>query len=223
VLPRRCVLLALAAAVCARGASLDDVLARMDGAAKQFKSYSAAARVLEYTKIVDGTHEKNGSFRLRRIKNGVGGIMDLTEGPDRTVLHFNGPELEIYLPKAEEIQVYKVGQYTAMVNRMLLLGFSVGRDDLKKDYDASFVGAETADGIPTSHIALTPKSPEALKYVRKIELWIDAKGNAIRQRVTKPSGDTQLVDYSNLQVNPALPDSEFELNVPPGVTKVKEN
>jgi hypothetical protein len=101
-------LFTLLAVLFARGASLDDVLARMDTAAKQFESYSATAKVLEYRKLFpDDKDEQTGSFRLRRIKSGVGGIMDLSAGQDPKVFHFNGPELEIYFPKAGETQVIK--------------------------------------------------------------------------------------------------------------------
>jgi len=218
------ILLALLAAVSVRGASLDDVLARMDTAAKQFKSYSAAAKVVDYTKLLDDRYEQNGSFRLRRIKNSVSGIMDLSAGRDPKVFHFNGPLLEIYLPKAGETQVWKVGQYTSLLNRMLLVGFSVPRDELKKDYAIALGGAEKLGATSVTRIVLTPKSREALKIIVRIELWIpDGTGYTIRQKIGEPKEDYRLVDYSNLQVNPPLADSAFELNVPPGTEKVIEN
>jgi outer membrane lipoprotein-sorting protein len=220
----RRVMLLLAAIASARAATLEDVLARMDVAAKQFKSYSAMAKVIDYTKLFDDRYEQNGSFRLRRLKDGVSGIMDLSAGRDPKVFHFNGPVLEIYLPKAGETQVLKVGQYTSMVNRMLLVGFSVTREDLRKDYAIALGGAEKIGAMPVTGIVLTPKSREALKRIVKIELWIpDGTGYAIRQKIDQPKEDYHLVEYSNLQVNPPLPDSAFELIVPAGTKQVIEN
>lgn len=208
----------------AHAASLDDVLARMDAAAKQFKSYSATAKVTKYTKKLDDTDVSNGAFRLRRIKNGVGGIMDLTAGSDRQVFHFNGPEFEIYLPKAGEKQVYKIGHYTGMVNRMLLVGFSVTRDDLRRDYGIALGSVEKLGAIPATRIVLTPKSREALKNIAAIDLWIpDGAGYAIKQKITHPNGNYELTEYSNLQLNPPRPDSEYELNTPPGTKRVVMN
>lgn len=195
----------------------------MDSAARQFQSYSANIRRIDYSKVLDSTDESSGSMRLKRAKNGIAGIMDTTEGPDHTVIHFNGPTVERYLPKAATIEVYNAKKFASSMDQMLLLGFAVPRDEMMRDYDISFVGAETIEGTPTSHIALLPKSPEALKYVRKVELWINAKGNAIRQKGTEPSGNYRLAIFSKLEVNPPLPDAEFELKVPPGVKRVKEN
>ena len=220
----RRVALVLATVVSARAVTLEDVLARMDGAAKQFKSYSAAAKVVDYTKLFDDQYEQNGSFRLRRIKNVVSGIMDLSTGRDPKVYHFNGPVFETYLPKAGEVQVVKVGQYTSLVNRTLLVGFSVTRDDLRTDYAIALGGAEKIGVMPVTRIVLTPKSRDVLKRILKIQLWIpDGTGYAIRQKIEEPKEDYHLVEYSNLQVNPSLPDSEFELIVPAGTQRVQEN
>jgi outer membrane lipoprotein-sorting protein len=213
----------LAAAGPARADSLDDVLARMDTAARQFQSYSAMVKRIDYAKVLDSTDESSGAMRLKRSKVGIVGIMDTTAGPDRTVVHFNGPTVERYLPKAATIEVFNAKKFASTMDEMLLLGFAVTRDQLKQDYDIALVGAETIDGVATSHLALTPKSPDALKYVRKVELWVDSKGNSIRQKGTEPSGNYRLAIFSSLQVNPSLPDSAFELNAPPGTKRVKEN
>ena len=217
-------LFTLLAMLFARGASLDEVLGRMDTAAKQFKSYSATANVTHYSKMFDDRDEQIGPFRLRRIKNGVSGIMDLSAGRDPKVFHFNGPELEIYLPKAGETQIIKEGQYASIVNRMLLIGFSVSRDEMKKDYSLALNGAEKAGSVPATRIILTPKSRDVLKTITAIDLWIpDGQGYAIRQKVTRHNGDYDLTEYSNLQLNGPLPDSAFELIVPPGTKRVIQN
>lgn len=214
----------LAAFIPARADTLDDVLARMDSAARQFKSYSANLKRLDYTKILDSVDETNGVMRLKSGKNGIVGIMDVTSGPDHTIIHFNGLSVERYLPKAATIEVYNAKKFASTLDRMLLLGFAVTRDEMKQDYEIKLKGEETVDATPSSHIVLTPKSADALKYVKMIELWIpDGKGNPIRQKGTEPSGDYKLAILSNLQVNPPLPDSAFELATPPGVKRVKEN
>ena len=207
----------------ARADSLDDVLMRMDAAAKQFQSYSATVKRVDYTKVLDSTDESSGPVRLKRGKNGIIGIMDMTAGPDHTVIHFNGQTVERYLPKALTNEQYNAKKFATTLNQMLLLGFAVTRDELKTNYDIKLVGAENVDGTATSHLVLTPRSAEALKYVKTIELWIVGKGNAIQQKGTEPSGNYKLAILSDLKINPPLPDSAFELNLPKGVKTVKEN
>jgi outer membrane lipoprotein-sorting protein len=203
--------------------SLDDVLARMDAAAKQFHSYSANVKRADYAKVVDSYDDSSGFMRLKRGKNGVVGIMDITAGPDHKITHFDGPTVQVYLPNANTIQQYNAKKWKASMDQLLLLGFAVTRDEIMRDYDVKLIGTETINGVATTHIVLTPKSAEALKIVKTIDLWIDSKGNAIRQKGTEPDGDSHLVTYSDLKVNPPLPDSDFELDVPKGVKTVKEN
>jgi outer membrane lipoprotein-sorting protein len=218
------ILLALAGMAVARPDSLEDVLARMDTAAKAFKSYSANVKRLDYTKSIDDKDETIGSMRLKRAPNGIVGIMDSTSGPDHTVIHFNGPTLERYLPKASTIEVYNTRKFASTVDQMLLLGFSITRDEMLRDYTIKLAGTETVDSTPTTHLVLTPKSTEALKIVKTIELWIpDGKGNPIRQKGNFPSGDYKLATFSDLLLNPPLPDSAFQLSAPPGTKRVKEN
>lgn len=224
---RRRIAIALTGAVwfcsAARADLLDDVLARMDAAAKQFQSYSASVKRVDYVKVVDSYDDSAGFIRLKRAKNGVVGIMDVTAGPDHTITHFDGPIVERYLPKANTIEQYNAKKSAATMDQMLLLGFAVTRDEIKRDYDVKLVGAETVNGAETTHIALTPKSSEALKYVKTIDLWIDANGHAIRQKGTEPGGNYHLATFSDLKVNPSIPASEFELNAPKGVKVAKEN
>jgi outer membrane lipoprotein-sorting protein len=213
----------LGAGVLAAADSLDDVLARMDSAAKEFQSYSATVKRVDYTKVLDSTDDSSGAMRLKRGKNGIVGIMDTTAGPDHTVVHFNGLTVERYLPKAATVEQYNAKKFASTMDEMLLLGFAVTRADLKQNYDIKLLGADTVDGTQTSHILLTPKSPEALKYVKTIDLWINATGNAIRQKGTEPTGNYKLATFSDLKVNPRLPDAAFDLTVPKGTKTVKEN
>lgn len=220
--------LAIAAAtvLCAATAhaeTIDDVLARMDASAKQFRSYSAAVKVVRYGSVLESYDDSSGSMRLRRVKDKIVGILDTTEGPDHTILHFDGPIAQRYLPKAKTVEQYNIKQYASVLDGMVMLGFAITANEIKRDYTVKLVGPETISGVQTSHIVLTPKSAEALKYAKTIDLWIDAMGHAIRQKGTTPENNYRQATFSNLQVNPSLPDSEFELQVPKDVKVVKEN
>ena len=177
---------------------------------------------VDYTKILDTMDDSSGPVRLKRGKNGIVGIMDLTAGPDHTIIHFNGQTVDRYLPKALTNEQYNAKKFSTTLNQMLLLGFAVTRDELKQNYDIRLIGMETVNGIPSTHLVLTPKSAEALKHVKTIDLWIDGKGNAVQQKGTEPSGNYKLATFSDLKINPSLPDSAFELDLPKGVKTVKK-
>jgi outer membrane lipoprotein-sorting protein len=105
---------------------------------------------------------------------------------------------------------------------MVLLGFGVSASDLRKDYDIKLIGAENVGSVHATRIELTPKSAEVRKnYASKIELWIDGQANKVQDKWITPSKDYYQVTYSDLKVNLALPDSDFELNLPPGVKELR--
>jgi outer membrane lipoprotein-sorting protein len=222
---KKSILLALAIAGVARPDSLEDVLARMDTAAKAFKSYSANVKMVDYIKSVDDKDETNGSMHFQRAKNGLAGIVDFSASKNPNIIHLDGPKGEKYLPKANEIQEFNMRKLAPTMDQMLLLGFSVTREEMLRDYDVKLGGPDKVGSTETTRIVLTPKSAATLKVVKTIELWIpDGKGYPIQEKESEPHGDYKLVTYSELQVNPTLPPAAFEL--PPSAARakrVKEN
>jgi outer membrane lipoprotein-sorting protein len=217
---RKSILLALAIAAIARPDSLEDVLTHMDAAAKEFKSYSANVKRLDYINIVHDTDETDGAMRLRRDKGGVVAIIDFTSGPDRSVIHFIGTSIEKYLPKANEVQIYNLRKSAPAIEQFFLLGFSTTREEMLRDYDVKLGGPDKVGSIETTRIVLTPKLPETLKLVKTIELWFpNGAGNPIQQKGTMPNKDYKLATFSDLQLNPTLPLSAFEL--PPEAARAK--
>jgi outer membrane lipoprotein-sorting protein len=213
-------LLALAIAGLARSASLDDILVRMDTAARAFKSYSADVKIIEYENVIDEKIPSEGSMRLQRGKNGVSGIVDFNSGPNPSIIHIDGPKVQKYFPKANEIQESNLRKYTATLDQMMLLGFSTTREELQRDYDVKVGSAAKVGSIQTTSIVLTPKSAETIKSIKTIELWIpDGEGYPIQEKETSPNKDYKLATYSNLHLNPNLPPSAFEL--PPEAAKAK--
>jgi len=72
----------------------------------------------------------------------------------------------------------------------------------------------------TTRIDLTPKDSDLKKQVEKIEMWVAEKESVPLQiKVTRTSGDYEQAVYSDVQINPALPDSAFELKLPADVKR----
>ena len=197
--------------------TLDAILARMDRAAKEFKSVSAKMKRLEFTAVLNESGEMNGEMRLKRDKGGTVGLVEFHD-PDPRVISFNGRQARVYYPKANTVEVYDAGKYKETMDRFLLLGFGTSGAELKKEYEIKQGGAEMVGSVQTTHLELIPKSPDLKQYVTQIEFWIpDGQSNPIREKVTQPSKNYSIVTYSDLKLNPGLPASAFELKLPPGV------
>jgi outer membrane lipoprotein-sorting protein len=213
-------LLLFAAALAARAESLDAILARMDRDAKNFKSFSAKIKQVEYTAVLKDMSESNGEVRLKRGKNGVIGVEVFGE-PDPRTIYLNGRTAKRYLPNAKAVEIYDAGKSASSLTRFVLLGFGSTSAELKKDYIMKAAGTETVNSTPATKIELTPRSQELAKMVTRIDVWIPEGGtNPIREKVYQPSKNYLEITYSDLKINPPLPDSEFELRVPAGTHEI---
>ena len=207
-------------ALLARAEPLADVLARMDRAAQDFRALSATMKRVQFTAVISEANEMEGVVRLKRIKGGTAGIVDF-QHPEQRIVYVNGHNIQIYYPKANTVEIYDSSKYTANIDQFLLLGFGTSSAELRKSYDLKMSGTDTIGGVATTRIEMTPKSAELKKLITKIELWIPEGQDApIQERVTEPSKNYELISYSDINVNPSLPDSSFELKLPAKVKRI---
>jgi len=211
---------AFAIASLAQAQSLDSVLARMDRAAKDFKSVTASVRKMEYTAVIKESTDEAADLRIKRTKNAVVAMLEYTKPAPQTVL-FKDKKVSLYSPKAKMNQVYDLRDYTSLVDQFLLLAFGTSGEDLRKNYEVKLAGTEIIDSNPATRLELIPKSRDAKKVITKIELWIpEGQGIAVQEKVTEPSGNYNLAHYSNVKLNAPLPDSAFDLKLPKDVKTV---
>jgi outer membrane lipoprotein-sorting protein len=219
-----CAFAAMAAAETA-----DAILTRMDQNAKGATSFSANFKEIEYTASLDETAHRDGVVRLKRVKTGVIGVKEDQKyalnsdapKPSIKIVHFTGGDLEMYTPKANLLEVYKIGGKSKTLNQYLLLAFGLSGAEVRQNYTIKVVGEETVDSIKTTHLELVPKDKEALKYITKVETWVpEGQAYSIQIKVTKEGGRNYLEWlYQNAKLNPSLPDSAFDFKAPDGVKK----
>ena len=198
---------------------LDALLNRMNQSAKSSKSFTADLHWTHYTAVLDLKEESTGEMRLEKKGSNTIGIVDFKAPNQKTAIFVPGT-FQQYLPKANVLEVYELGKQAKLVDKYLLLVFGVSGNDLKKDYQVKLGGDETVAGVKTTRIELTPKEKEAKDLVAKLELWIpEGQTYAIQQKVTAPSKDYDLWVYSNVKINPDLPESAFTFTPPAGVQK----
>lgn len=203
--------------------SLPDILARMDQSARNFKIFSAKIKRTQFTKVLSEKEESDGARRLKRANGQTIGMVEFF-GKNRQIVRFAGKTVEVYYPDAKRVEVYdasKFGKLGKQVDQLLMLGIGVSSSDLRRDFNISAGGTESIDGKPTTRIELSPKDNDLKKQVVKIDLWIpDGDSIPLQSKVTMTSGDYDQAKYSDVQMNPTLPDSAFELNVPADVRRV---
>lgn len=216
------------AATLARADSLNDVLHRMDQAAQKFRSLTAKVHHITYTDILSDTQEEEGTFTMmKQAKTGVV-LLGAFTGKDERKVRIASNKIEIYYPKANEVDEFDTRKFTKSADLLLLVGFGTTKAELDKMYTISLGGNETVGKTKTTRIDLKPKSDEAKKLFNVIQLWIpDGGSNPIQEKVLsgKENKDYQLFHFSDEQIrtaaDPALPASDFDLSLPAGVKRVK--
>ncbi len=164
---------------------------------------------------------------MRRVKRAGGQTIGIVElfGKNPQTVRFAGKTVEVYYPEAKRVEVWDAGKFGKMgkqVDQLLLIGIGVSSSDLRHDFEIKSGGTEVIGGKPTTRIELTPKDSDLKKQVSSIDMWIPANESVpVQVKVTRTSGDYEEAVYSDVQMNPTLPDSAFELNVPADVKRVK--
>jgi outer membrane lipoprotein-sorting protein len=200
--------------------SLKNVLERMDSAASSFKALSADVNSVQHTAVINEDNTDIGRMLLKRSKRDMRMLVELTQ-PDPKSIAIQGHKVEIYYPKRNAVEEYDIGQRRELVNQFLLIGFGTSGKELSAAYNISVLDGDTVAEQATTHLELVPKSPEVLKNLKKLELWIpESEGYPIQQKFYLAGGDYKLVKYTNVKVNPPLTDGDLKLKVPKDAKKV---
>jgi len=194
--------------------SLQSILERMDRTAPSFKTFSADLRSVAHTAVIDDDDVSTGTILVRRTNRGMDMLMELT-APDPKSIAIHGQKVEIYLPKMKTIDEYDISRYRALVEQFLLIGFGTSGKELAQAYSMKVLGTDEVAGVKATQLELVPKSPEVLKNVKKLELWIPESADyPVQQKFYLAAGDYKLATYTNVKKNPPLSDSDLKLKVP---------
>jgi len=212
-----CLLLAGPATLAAE--SLQQVLARMDKAAGEFKSMTAQVTYVTHTDVLNDNSTESGAVTMRKVQPGeVQGKVDFT-APDMKTVTIEKRRVQEYFPKIKTLQVFDLDKHGEQLDKFFMIGFGTSGIELAKDYDVSVLGTADVNSQAAVHLQLVPKSPEARRYVQKLELWIPDQGDPypLREKILEPSADYRLVTYTDLKINPVLPPDALQLKLPTGV------
>lgn len=209
--------------------SLDDVLGRMDKAGATFKGLAANISYTKHTALVNMDSTSVGTIKIKRPRpHEMKMLVDYTS-PDRKTVWFEEHTVDIYLPNMKVVQEYDVGKNKDLLEQFFLVGFGTSKRDLSEAYTISYGGPEAINGEPATRIVLVSKNPEVNKKLSKFELWIsDKTGEPVQQKFYEPApgggvGDYNVFIYSNMKINPDLPDSALKPQLPKNVKKEYPN
>jgi outer membrane lipoprotein-sorting protein len=207
------------AGVAASAETLDQVLARMNKEAATFRKMTAKFDKTNFISVLNDTTREGGVIWIRKSGKKVEMRGEVT-GSDARSFGFRDSKAEIFYPKINTVQIYDLGKQSSLVDQFLLLGFGSSGSEMAKTYSVKVAGEEVLGGGKTTRLELVPRSQKVLEQIQKVYLWIpENAGHPVQQQFMQPGNNYYKVIYSDVRINPDLPDSEFRLKLPAGVKK----
>lgn len=200
---------------------LQTVLRKMDAVAATFRNAQAEFEWDGYQKVIDEIDDvETGTIYYRRSGKGIemmanvkmSGESDKTLKPEPKYVLFSEGKVRMYTPKTDQVTVYDLGKNRSDVESYIVLGFGASGQDLQKQFDITYGGTETINGVNTAKLELVPKSEKVRRNYSRMILWIDPdKGISVQQQLFTPQGDNKLCKYSAIKVNEKVGDDVFRL------------
>ena len=218
---RHCLILILFLTTCSAADQLQQILAKMEEAAAPYKGLTADMKKLHYTFVIQEEDKQSGTIVVRRPKPKEMQVLMAIKEPEPQQISYVGHTAQQYNPKTNIDSIIDVDKkYGAAVNEYMLLGFGSSPKDLQQVYTIAFGGTETLEGQKATKIELTPRKPDTALHLIKADLWIsDQTGIAIQQQLHFAGGDYDLATYSNIRIDPNIPESAVKLNMPENVKR----
>jgi hypothetical protein len=206
---------ALLPAMPARAQDLAAVLARLDAAAKNFHTTTAAFEFdTVVTDPIPDTDKLTGTAYYQRLGTRFQMAAHISDHNDRPAaqayIFSSGVLRESDTGKESDARIYtQAGKYESY----LMLGFGASGHDLEDKWTIRYVGTEVLDGIKTDKLELVAKDATVRENIPKVTIWLDtAHAVSLKQVFDEKGGAIRTCHYTDIKVNQPLPSNAFDFN-----------
>jgi len=191
---------------------LEQVLNLLDQKSVGFKTVQTDFEWDQYQRVVEEHEINKGVMYFKRAGSSVDVAADIrTPHPGKKLLLKDGA-LQVFDRKTGQTTPYDTRKNRQSFESFLALGFGGRGHDLPKNFDLRYAGVETAVGVQTYKLELTPKAAQVKQMFPLITLWINQQtGMSVQQKLDQGEGDYRLAKYTNIEVNQQLPGDAFNL------------
>jgi outer membrane lipoprotein-sorting protein len=195
-------------------AELQRVLNGMDSVAKDFRTFTARFSQRKYTAILKefDTPDESGEFLYSRAKDGTVLMRHEILSPGRRITTVKGNKGVIYRPDIKEAQMVEREKLQDYVE-YFALGIGQYSSKLREKFKLSYVGSDSINKAPCAVLLMVPKDPKV--GLDSITVWLkEASWTPAQYKFLEPSKDYILITFSDEKINPRIPSSKFEQNLP---------
>jgi outer membrane lipoprotein-sorting protein len=142
--------------------------------------------------------------------------------PDTALYEYTSPSKLFFLVKDGDLLVYNPAQKKVIIQdirrhqaRIIrYLGVSQPLRELQESFQVKWSGQDAG----AVHLILTPTKLRMRRKIAVLQFWVDPQTALLKSfEVVETEGDRIRFDFSEWESNPALPESAFKVEIPPGV------
>ena len=137
-------------------------------------------------------------------------VVLLYDEPDTRTVLIDGDVMRMVWPARRLDQRTNIGASQRRIQRYFV---DKSPDQLRSHFD---IQAEAPDNRPAVWLVkMTPKRRQIREGLSQLELWLDRTSVTLTAiRMTFPNGDTKLMEFEDVRVNPAIDPSLFQIVTP---------
>lgn len=195
--------------------ALEKVLLQMDAASAKFHSARASFQWDQFEMVVNSTDTQTGViyFQGSGVNTQMAVDVETAGGqPSKKYIVFSDGVLKFFQPQIDQLTVMHTGNNRNQFESYLTLGFGGSGTDLEKNWNITYQGTETIEGVQTAKLDLVSKSASVRNNFSHVTIWIDpARAISMKQILYEPSGDMRTAYYRNISYNQKIPSSVFKI------------
>lgn len=201
------------------GQLLTGILAKMQTAHRSLRSMRTPMVQVRRNPQIGSIETDYGTLIYKPGSKGKSKMrIDYTR-PDQKSVSVVGENLVFYQPRINQALKTtlskaakgKTSSYSALV------GLDSSLESLTRDYNVEYIKDELVNGEQATRLQLIPKASGPFS---RIELWVSNEfWLPVQYQMFERNGDSTLVKFTKMEINPNLADSAFNVSIPSG-TKV---
>lgn len=178
------------------GDLFDEIYRRGAPVEKTLKTVSAAFVETTTSTLLKAPQVSRGTLVGRRPNQ----VRLVYAGPDARTVIVNGNTLALDWPSRQRRETRDIGGTMRRAARFFVMS---SPDELRKHFD--IVATVAPDRASAYRVTFTPKRRQMREGVSRIHLWIDQTSLVLHAlEMEYPGGDTRLMEFSDVRINPAV-------------------
>ena len=191
-------------------ARVEALLARVAAAQKEMRTLRARFTQRNESELLVAPEEATGTFAFVAPDR----VRWEYESPRPMTVVVTGAEMTTWYRDLKRAERLNIGKYSNQVMRYL--GASASFESLKQHFDVSF--AFPKDVNEPYRVDLKPRFAHVARRIGGMTIWIDRRNFlASRLRIVEAGGDVTEFRFAGVEVNAALPEALFDLELPADV------